>query len=158
MVRQATFFSGFLPEGAAEEIDTFYFPSVDDSKPVLGAGILAGAFKDSPEVWALMDYVGSPEYANARQIAQRDLKGGEGVISGFLSANVNADPSLWTPIEQGFLRFMQDAEVFRFDGSDLMPADVGAGTFWTQATAMVNGEISTTAAAAAIDASWPEDS
>lgn len=158
MVRQATFFSGFLPEGSAADIDTFYFPSIDDNKPVLGAGILAGAFVDSPAVWSLMDYVGSPEYANARQIAQRDLKGGEGVISGFLSANVNADQSLWTPLEQGFLGFMQDAAVFRFDGSDLMPADVGAGTFWTQATAMVNGEITPTAAAAAIDASWPEDS
>ncbi len=157
MVRQASFFAAFIPEGSVDEIDTFYFPSIDENKPVLGAGLLAGAFKDTPEVWALMDYVGSPEWANARQVAQRDLKGGEGVISGFLSANLNADQSLWTPIEQSFLGIMQDAAVFRFDGSDLMPADVGAGTFWTQATAMVNGEISTSAAAAAIDASWPAE-
>ena len=52
---------------------------------------------------------------------------------------------------------MQTAAVLRFDGSDLMPADVGAGTFWTEATAMVNGEKTPAEAAAAIDASWPAE-
>ncbi len=158
MVRQASFFSGFLPEGSSDAIDVFYFPSIDENQPVLGAGTLAGAFADSPAVWAVMEYMGSPEYANARQVFQQDAKGGEGALSGFNTANLNVDRELWAPLEQSFIDILQNAAVFRFDGSDLMPADVGAGTFWTEATAMVNGEKDSTAAAEAIDASWPEDS
>ena len=156
MVRQASFFSGFLPEGVSDEVAVFYFPSIGDgSRPVLGSGTLAAAFQDRPAVWAVMEYLGSGEYANARQVAQQNLKGGEGQLSGFNSSNLNLDRSLWEPLEASFIEILQSAEVFRFDGSDLMPADVGAGSFWTEATAMVNGEKTAAEAAAAIDASWP---
>jgi len=154
MVRQASFFANFY-EGDSSEIDVFYFPSNSaDERPVMGGGNLTGAFNDRDATWAVMEYMGSPEYANARQTAQRAAK--DGGISGFNTANLNADKSLWTPLGQGFVSIMQDAEVFRFDGSDLMPEDVGTGEFWTQATAMVNGEAGVDAAAAAIDAAWPE--
>jgi alpha-glucoside transport system substrate-binding protein len=92
---------------------------------------------------------------NARQTFQREAKGGG--LSGFNTANTKADGSLWADLERTFIEVMQNAEVARFDGSDLMPADVGAGEFWTQATAMVNGEASVDAGAAAIDAAWPTD-
>lgn len=155
MVRQASFFASFLPEGTTD-VDWFYFPAADEtSAPVLVGGNLTGAFLDKPEVWALMEYMGGGEYANARQVSLRALKGGG--ISGFNTANLNADPSLWSEIGASHLAFMQNAEVVRFDGADLMPADVGSGEFWTQATAMVNGDISTVDAAAAIDAAWPTD-
>ena len=157
MVRQASFFSGFLPAGTSTDVDVFYFPSIDENRPVLGAGTLAGAFIDRPAVWAVMEYFGSPEYANLRQINQKEAQGGEGQLSGFNTANLNADTSLWEPLEQSFIEIMQTAAVLRFDGSDLMPADVGAGTFWTEATAMVNGEKTPAEAAAAIDASWPTE-
>jgi len=157
MVRQASFFAGFLPDGAAPEVDVFYFPSIDENRPVLGGGTLAGAFQDRPAVWAVMEYFGSAEYANNRQIATLELLGGEGQLSGFNTANLNIDRSLWAPLEASFIDIMQNAAVFRFDGSDLMPADVGAGSFWTEATALVNGEKSSAAAAAAIDASWPTE-
>ena len=133
----------------------FYFPSIDENRPVLGAGTLAGAFQDRPAVWAVMEYFGSPEYANLRQTAQREAQGGG--LSGFNTANLNVDRDLWQELEQEFIDILQTAAVLRFDASDLMPADVGAGSFWTEATAMVNGETSTADAAAAIDASWPTD-
>ncbi|MCP4225478.1 MAG: carbohydrate ABC transporter substrate-binding protein, partial [Actinomycetia bacterium] len=161
MHRQASFFSAFIPEGTAfadgtdGAVDVFYFPPVDDTRPVLGAGLLAGAFDDRPEVWAVMEYLGSPEYANARQAAQAERKGGPGSLSGFLSAVNGADPSLYAPLEQSMLDVLADGEVVRFDGSDLMPADVGAGTFWTEGTSFVNGDKDAAAAAEAIDASWP---
>jgi len=155
MVRQASFFSGFLPEGTSDEVDWFYFPAVDPATaPVLVAGQLAGAFNDRDVTWAVMQHMGSASYVNARQIFQREAKGGG--LSGFNTANINADASLWAPLERTFIEVMQNAEVARFDGSDLMPADVGAGEFWTQATAMVNGEVDVATAAAAIDAAWPE--
>lgn len=162
MHRQASFFSAFFPEGtpAADgsegAVDVFYFPEGDTGRPVLSAGLLAGALVDSPAVWAVMDYLGSPEYANNRQIAQKEIQGGGEVLSGFNTGNINIDKSLWEPLEQSFQQIMADAEVMRFDGSDLMPGDVGAGTFWTEGTAMVNGDKSVADATAAIDASWPE--
>jgi alpha-glucoside transport system substrate-binding protein len=155
MVRQASFFSGRLPEGSSEDVGVFYFPSIDENRPVLGSGTLAGAFKDTPAVWAVMEFFGSAEYANARQIAQREAKGGG--LSGFNTANLNVDRNNWAELEQSFIDILQTAAVLRFDGSDLMPADVGAGAFWTEATSMVNGEKSTADAAAAIDAAWPAD-
>ena len=36
-----------------------------------------------------------------------------------------------------------------------MPADVGAGSFWTEGTSAVNGDITAQEAADTIEASWP---
>ncbi len=154
MVRQASFFSGFLPEGTSDDVGWFYFPAVDPATaPILVAGQLAGAFNDRDVTWAVMEHMGSSTYVNARQVFQREAKGGG--LSGFNTANTNADPTLWADLERTFIEVMQNAEVARFDGSDLMPADVGAGEFWTQATAMVNGENDAATAGAEIDAAWP---
>ncbi len=159
MHRQASFYAAFIPEGTVfadgseDAVDTFYFPSIKGDSPVLGAGTLVGAFRDAPEVWAVMKYFASSDYAEARQTLQTDLKGGG--LSGFLSAAKNQDTSVYQPLEQSFLNILLDADVVRFDGSDLMPAAVGAGTFWTEGTALVNGEKSVAEATADIDASWP---
>ena len=155
MVRQASFFATRLPEGT-DNIGWFYFPANDASvSPVLVAGTLTGAFNDDPATMALMEFMGSSTYANLRQEAQREAAGGG--ISGFNTANQGADRTLWSDIGGEFLEFLQGAETVRFDGSDLMPADVGAGEFWTQATALVNGDVTATEAAAAIDAAWPTE-
>jgi len=160
MHRQASFFASFFPEGTTYgdgdgQVSTFYFPSADtETKPVLVAGTVAGAFRDAPEVWAVMQYFGSPEYANARQTAQSALAGGEG-LSGFLSANLNADQSLYTPLEQQFLEVLATGSPAGFDASDQMPAEVGTGTFWQEATALVNGDEDAQTAADNIEASWP---
>ena len=47
---------------------------------------------------------------------------------------------MYQPLEQGFLEILNTSELSRFDGSDLMPADVGCGTFWTEGTSAVNGD------------------
>jgi alpha-glucoside transport system substrate-binding protein len=46
------------------------------------------------------------------------------------------------------------ATTFRFDGSDLMPGAVGAGTFWTGMVDFVGGK-SAEQVAQEIQASWP---
>lgn len=158
MHRQASFFSNQFDEGQAfadgseDAIDVFYFPS-NDGAPVLGAGILAAAFADRPEVWAIMEYIATPEYAAARQVAQRELSGGD--TSGFLTAVAGLDTSIYAPLEASMIDSLVNAEVVRFDASDLMPADVGAGTFWTEGTAAINGEQTAQEAADRIEASWP---
>ncbi|MBL6759389.1 MAG: extracellular solute-binding protein [Ilumatobacteraceae bacterium] len=158
MHRQASFFSGFIPEGTVfgpEGVDVFYFPDINGDAPVLGAGTLAAAFNADPNVHALLGYMSSAEYAEARQQAQQALKGGSPALSGFLSAAQGQDLSVYEPLEQSILNALASAGIVRFDASDLMPADVGAGTFWTEGTSLVNGDITVAEAAAAIDASWP---
>ena len=158
MVRQASFFAAFLPEGTPVgpdgQVDTFYFPAADaSSSPVLTAGNSAAAFRDAPEVWAVMEYLGSTQYAEERQKAQREIKGGD--ASGFLTANLGVDLTLWNELEGGFISILASADPARFDGSDLMPAAVGSGSFWTEGTSAVNGDKSVADAFAAIDATWP---
>ena len=160
MHRQANFIASYFPEGTQYgegdgEVSTFYFPSVDtETQPVLVAGTIPAAFRDAPEVWAVMQYLGSPEYANARQTAQTALAGGGGV-SGFLSANLNADQSLYTDLEQQFLEVLRTGSPAGFDASDQMPTEVGQGTFWSESTSLVNGDEDAQTAADNIEASWP---
>ena len=154
MHRQANFFASFFPEGTTfgdgrGAIDTFYFPS-NEGAPVLVAGTSAAAFRDAPEVWAVMDYYASSDYANNRQLAQLARKGqepGGEDISGFLSAAKGADAVHYSTLEKGFLEVLATGTPAGFDASDQMPAEVGSGTFWREATALVNGETDPQAAA-----------
>jgi len=160
MHRQASFFAAFMPAGTPyadpeqeDAVDVFYFPSVGDERPALVAGTIVAAFNDRPEVWAVMEYLATPEYATERQKAQKARTGNQ--LSGFLSAALNQDGSYYSPLEQSFLEILTTADVARFDASDLMPAAVGAGSFWTEGTSAVTGEKSVEEATAAIDDSWP---
>ena len=53
-------------------------------------------------------------------------------------------------------QLVANATSFRFDGSDLMPGEVGAGSFWEQVSSYVAGSSDLDAAMQAIDASWPK--
>ena len=121
--------------------------------PTLTAGNSAAAFRDAPEVWAVMEYLGSTQYAEERQKAQREIKGGD--ASGFLTSNLNVDLGLWNELEGGFIGILLEANPARFDGADLMPAAVGSGAFWTEGTSAVNGDKTVEEAFTAIDAAWP---
>ena len=160
MHRQANFFAGLFPEGTvfADESDpasvnVFYFPDINGDAPVLTAGIFAAAFNDDPATDAVMQYIATSDYAETRQRNQTEAVGGG--LSGYLSAAIGQDPSVYQPLEQQFLQILGDAQIARFDGSDLMPADVGAGTFWSEGTSLVNGDTDVASAASAIEASWP---
>jgi alpha-glucoside transport system substrate-binding protein len=157
MHRQGDFFSGFLPEGTIfgpDDIDVFYFPSSSaDSHPVLVFGTQAAAFRDAPEVWEVMKFLTSAEYANIRAAKQSERKGGG--LSDFLSANTQADLGNWLPLEQSFIQILRTGDPARFDPTNLMPSEVGTGSFWTEATNAVNGDKSVTDALQAIEDSWP---
>lgn len=157
MHRQASFFSAFFPDGTEfgtgpGQVSTFYFPA-DEGHPVLVGGISAAAFRDAPEVWQVMTYLGSAEFANARQTAQRERVGGG--LSGFLTGASGADLTLWDDLEQGFIDSLQTADPAAFDASDQMPAEVGAGSFWTEGTSFVNGDVDAKTATENIEATWP---
>lgn len=149
MHKQGNFITGFFPEGlvAGEDYGFFYFPAVDPAygKPFLVAGDVMVMFNDRPEVRALMEYFTVPESALGW------LEGG-----GALAAHQTATPEMYgVDLERGIAELVQEATSFRFDGSDLMPGEVGAGSFWEHITSYVAGSEDLDTALQAIDASWP---
>jgi alpha-glucoside transport system substrate-binding protein len=112
---------------------------------VLGAGMFAAAFTDRPEVQALAAYLSAPAFADSRART-----------GGTVSANKGLDKSLLnTPLEQLSATLLTDPSVtFRFDGSDMMPAAVGAGTFWTGMSSWIKGE-DTATVLHRIEMTWP---
>jgi alpha-glucoside transport system substrate-binding protein len=59
------------------------------------------------------------------------------------------------PLERGIAELVAQATSFRFDGSDLMPGEVGAGSFWKGMTDWVSGAADLDTVLREIDASWP---
>jgi alpha-glucoside transport system substrate-binding protein len=156
MHRQAAFLAdSFGPSAFSDgEIDVFYLPALDvEGRALLAYGTYAVALRDAPEVWAMVAYLGSAEYAEARQRSQASRVDGD--VSGFLSANTRQDLGVYSPIEQKMVRILQEGQPMRFDASDLMPPEVGSGSFWVEGTKAVNGDVTVTAAVDAVEASWP---
>ncbi|MCB1491103.1 MAG: alpha-glucoside ABC transporter substrate-binding protein, partial [Rhodobiaceae bacterium] len=126
MHRQASFIPAFFPEGTVvgEDADFFYFPAYADKdlgKPVLGAGTLWAITKDSPAAHALISFLETP-IAHEVWMAQ----------GGFLTPLKGVNSDLFKDPTLGKMNdILLNATTFRFDGSDLMPGAVGAGTFWT---------------------------
>lgn len=149
--RQASFITNFFPATAkvGTDVDYFYLPPIDATygKPVLGSGSIAAMFNDRPEVREVMKYLATGESI------EQEVKAGVAV-----APQKDADPS-WYPSDaaRGFAKILQEATTFRFDGSDLMPAAVGAGTFWTGIVSWVQAKGGNTEEVLnTIDASWPK--
>lgn len=156
MHRQASFYAANWPEGTDVsengDVFAFYFPSMDaDKRPLLGGGEFSAAFQDRPEVAAFQAYLASPEWNNAKAKATPN--------GGWVSANSGLDVSnLVSPIDQLSAELLGDtAQEFRFDGSDLMPAAVGAGAFWSEMTSWIAEGKSDSAVLDAIQAAWPSN-
>jgi len=150
--RQASFYAAqwdkslkIAPDG---DIFAFYLPPIDATKgkPVLGAGEFVAAFSDRPEVQAFQTFLASKEWANEKA-----------KLGGWASANKNLDVANVTdPIQKLSVQLLQDPNAtFRFDGSDMMPAAVGAGSFWKGMVAWINGQ-DTKQVTDSIEASWPK--
>ncbi|MFW6343674.1 MAG: hypothetical protein ACOC2B_02925 [Sediminispirochaetaceae bacterium] len=58
-------------------------------------------------------------------------------------------------MDRGYAEILHDADTFRFDASDLMPGQVGAGSFWNGMTNWVSGD-DLEEVLEEIDESWPE--
>lgn len=129
---------------------TFYLPTMSDDHgvPVEVGGDFLLAFSDRPEVQAVQEYLSSPEWAESR-IA---------VHSGWISANTQVSADSYTdPVDRQAFELLIDPEaVLRFDASDMMPASIGTGEFWTQMTQWVLGQDDQTTLDAIEDA-WPAD-
>ncbi len=160
MHRQAQFFASFFDDaggtiGPDGDVGVAYFPAAGDGRnPVLTAGNAISAFRDAPEVWALMTWLADAEGQTVRQQSQaaRAAAATEpGANSGFLSSNLQADRSVFNALEQSFIEILAEASPARFDASDMMTSERNRA-FWDEGTAAVNGDKSVAAAFAAIDA------
>ena len=155
MHRQANFAGAhYLEAGASSlgpdgDVNVFYLPTVSDEygTVVLGAGTHAVAFTDKPETLAVLEYIGTAEYANARILADK---------GGFLSPNRDHDTTLYSSsFDQGLAEILVSADPFRFDASDLMPGEVGAGEFWRSGTDYVSGSKTAQEFADDVEDAWP---
>jgi alpha-glucoside transport system substrate-binding protein len=149
MHKQGNFITAFFPEGTKADVDYsfFYLPPIDDQygKPFLVAGDIMAMFTDRPEVRALMEYFTVPQSAS-----------GWLDTGGALAAHQTATPDMYgVDLERGIAELVAQATSFRFDGSDLMPGEVGAGSFWKGMTDWVSGAADLDTVLAEIDASWP---
>jgi alpha-glucoside transport system substrate-binding protein len=122
MHHQASFIPTFFPEDA--DFDFFYFPpfeSEDLGSPVLGAGTVWAITEDSDAARAMIEFLKTP-IAHEIWMAQ----------SGFLTPHRGVDTDLYgDDTLRGMGEILLGATSFRFDASDLMPAEIGAGAFWT---------------------------
>jgi len=151
--RQADRYADAWPAGTdiSPGGDVFAFrlpPRTPDAGPtaLVGGGFVV-AFSDRREVAGLQAHLSTPEAATAMA---RELG------PGWLSPNSGLDPdALGDPLERLALDVLQDPRTtLRYDGSDRMPATVGAGSLPRALTAWITGATSTDALAAA-EAGWP---
>jgi len=150
MHKQGNFITGFFPEGSEAGVDYgfFYLPPIDEQygKPFLVAGDIMSMFNDRPEVRAMMEFFTVPESAK-----------GWLETGGALATHKTATPEMYgVDLERGIAELVSQATSFRFDASDLMPGEVGAGSFWKGMTDWVSGAADLDTVLAEIDASWPK--
>ncbi len=147
--RQASFIPNFFPKGTVigVDVDYFYFPPIDPKygKPVLGSGNLISLAKDTPEGRQVVEFMITTASVEA------EVKAGNTI------SPIKGTPLDWYPTDaqRGYAEILNNADTFRFDGSDLMPGAVGAGSFWKGMVDLVSGE-DENKVLNEIDASWPK--
>lgn len=152
--RQASFINSFFPETAKAGVDYDWFPLPPiDQEGILYAGELTvvGKAGNRPEVKDFLD----------RFIAKNvQCKMGGVTASSRISPNVNVGEDCYAnDILAGASVVLTDAlknGSGRFDASDLMPASVGQGSFWTGMIDYVKGGPSSLdGILTKIEDSWP---
>jgi alpha-glucoside transport system substrate-binding protein len=149
--RQAGFIQGSFPDNAEYGVnyDFFYLPPIEagtGESPVLTAGDLLTIFEDTPVTRAFAQFAATAKGQEAWARA-----------GSMVCANASCSPDAYpddATTKQGEL--LANATEARFDASDLMPADIGTKSFWTEGTAWAAGEQQLGQTLQAIDAAWPE--
>lgn len=125
LTRQASTQAGELPAGVSlgpeGDVDVFVLPPIyGEEAPLLAAGEVAAAFSTSDEALALISYLADPR--SGEPWARR---------GGYNSPHKDFDVTTQgNEFEAQLADLVEQADVVRFDGSDLMAVTVGTGTFW----------------------------
>jgi alpha-glucoside transport system substrate-binding protein len=143
----------FLPRGSVpSRTDVFPFPPPDERfrGAMLGGGNMMGALVDRPEVRELVRFLVGPEYG----------EDWAGLGRTFLSPNRRFDVDNYMPWWRAQARLVHAAlaiDAFRFDGSDLMPPEVGQDRFFdAMMTYLAEGPRSLEGILTELDAAWPD--
>jgi len=76
--------------------------------------------------------------------------------SSFISPHTGFDTSLYpSDLTRQIADVAYKSDAVLFDGSDAMPGEVGAGTFWKEMTAWISEQEDLDTALKNIDDSWP---
>lgn len=151
--RQASFIQNSFPDGAelGTDFGFFFVPPIEDGgtgeAPALIAGDLLALYTDNQ---VAKDFI-----AFAATTEAQEAWAAEG---SFICANTNCDTSVYPNealTQQAEL--VAEADVARFDGSDLMPGAVGANAFWKENVAWVTGSQELETTLENIEAAWPDD-
>ena len=135
MHKQASFYSTIWPEGTKVgpdgDVDTFYLPvKAGDPKYMLGGGDLIAAGTDKPETF---DCWPTPTRVSTRPPSSPMAR------PACRPARTSTPQTSPTRSSRGFAEMLKGSDVFRFDGADMMPAAIGSGAFWKEATAWIAG-------------------
>lgn len=152
MMKQGSFIVDQFPDKIKANLDhnvgVFGFPPVEAGSggPVLSGGDLAVLMSESENAKKVMTYLADP--------AIGVVAAGQ---SAFISPHTTFDT---TKYQNDFSRSVADvgyqSSHLLFDGSDQMPGEVGAGTFWTEMIAWIAGQQDLDTTLKNIDNSWPK--
>ncbi len=152
LFKQATFVAnkGGFPDAVIAQLDTktapLPFPGMTaGDTPVLLGGDIAAAFNNDANTLKVRNFIASKENGTEQQKA--------GGFSPHKTADVSLLPN--KTLQTIATNVLYKASAARFDGSDLMPAKVGAGTFWTEPVKWLSGQQDLDTTLNNIDASFP---
>ncbi len=153
LYKQGSFITGFFPEDIVADLDAnvgvFGFPPAEagGENPVLGGGDLAVMFDDSEATQAVMG-----------MMAEEDFGSEAAPNSSFISPHKTFDTSLYPDeLTRSYADVAYSSTAFLFDGSDQMPGEVGAGSFWEEMTAWIGDQQDLDTTLTNIDESWPSE-
>ncbi len=89
-------------------------------------------------------------------LAETDLGNEAAENSSFISPHMDFDQANYAnDLTRQVAAVGTESTVLLFDGSDQMPGEVGAGTFWKDMTAWISGQQDLDTTLKNIDESWP---
>jgi alpha-glucoside transport system substrate-binding protein len=153
MFKQGNFVvsADFMPQDVVDNVDerigVFGFPPAEagGENPVLGGGDLATLLEDNEDSRAMMEILAGVELGTTAAPE-----------SSFISPHTEFDTSLYpSELTRQIADVAYQADPFLFDGSDQMPGEVGAGSFWKEMTAWISEQQDLDTTLTNIDDSWP---
>lgn len=151
LYKQGSFITGFFPDEVKADLDAnvglFGFPPAEagGDNPVLGGGDLATLLSDKS---AAADVI--------KLMSETDFGSEAAGSSTFISPHKDFDLANYPDeLTRSVASVAYDSSAFLFDGSDQMPGEVGAGSFWRDMTAWIAGQEDLDTALKNIDDSWP---
>ena len=152
MEKQGSFITAFWPSDVVKNFNTdvgvFAFPPAQAGQqaPVLGGGDLATLLNDSDSAKKVMKFLSETDTGNTA------ASNG----SSYISPHKDFNLSLYkNPLTKEAAKVVAGGSALLFDGSDQMPGEVGAGSFWKEVTKWITDQQDLSTTLKNIDQSWP---